>query len=175
MNSLEKVQKVMRVFKILAKIVMILSYVAAVLALVSGILLISGAPDRVIGHFMEIGSFMEKTGGNKTQIAGILFATAAASLLGGIMSTFACLYFAAEVKEGTPFTDAGADRVKRLGIIVIVLSVVSACITEVIYDWIGLSAWNQFDQTGGVTVGICLLLLAMVLRYGAELEQKSRE
>ena len=76
--------------------------------------------------------------------------------------------------SGTPFTNAGADRVKQLGIFTIVLSVISVCITDFIYERIHLSSWNMFDDSGSVTPGICLLLLAMVIRYGAELEQKTK-
>ena len=73
-----------------------------------------------------------------------------------------------------PFTSAGADRVKQLGIITIVLSAISVSITDFIYERIHLSSWNMFDDGGSVTLGICLLLLAMVIRYGAELEQKAK-
>jgi hypothetical protein len=30
------------------------------------------------------------------------------------------------------------------------------------------------DNGGGIGIGICLILLAMVVRYGAELEQRGR-
>ena len=44
-------------------------------------------------------------------------------------------------------------------------------ITDGIYEKIGLSEWNRFDNAGGIALGICLILIAMVVRYGAELEQ----
>ena len=47
-------------------------------------------------------------------------------------------------------------------------------ITDFIYERIHLSSWNMFDDGGSVTLGICLLLLAMVIRYGAELEHKAK-
>ena len=47
-------------------------------------------------------------------------------------------------------------------------------IMDGIYEKIGLTEWNRFDDAGGITIGICLILLAIVIRYGAELEQKSR-
>lgn len=56
----------------------------------------------------------------------------------------------------------------------IVLSVISMGIMDGIYEKIGLTEWNRFDDAGGITIGICLILLAIVIRYGAELEQKSR-
>ena len=95
-------------------------------------------------------------------------------LLGGVITLFVYHYFTAELKEGTPFTSSGADRVKQLRIITIVLSVISVSVTDFIYERIHLPSWNMFDDSGSVTLGICLLLLAMVIRYGAELEQKAK-
>lgn len=101
-------------------------------------------------------------------------AAAVSLLFGGIITAFVYRYFTAELKEGTPFTNAGADKIKQLGIIEIVLSVISMGIVDGIYEKIGLAEWNRFDDAGGITLGICLILLAMVVRYGAELEQKTR-
>ena len=83
-------------------------------------------------------------------------------------------YFTAELKEGAPFTKAGADRIKQLGIMQIVLSVVSWAITDGIYEKIGLSKWNRFDDASGITLGIGLIFIAMVVRYGAELEHRKQ-
>lgn len=33
---------------------------------------------------------------------------------------------------------------------------------------------ERMDSGGGIGIGICLILLAMVVRYGAELEQRGR-
>ena len=54
------------------------------------------------------------------------------------------------------------------------MSVIPMWIIDGIYEKIELTEWNRFDDAGGITIGICLILLAIVIRYGAELEQKSR-
>lgn len=59
-----------------------------------------------------------------------MIAASVSLLFGGILTAFADRYFMAELKEGTPFTNAGADRIKQLGIIEIVLSVISMCIID---------------------------------------------
>ena len=53
-------------------------------------------------------------------------------------------------------------------------AVVSAAITDGIYETINLSDWNQFDDTGGIALGIGLILMAMIVRYGAELEHRKQ-
>ena len=171
MTNLEKIQKGMRVLQILSKIVLIFAIVGVVLASIGATLVardVANMENQFL-HFISVTAEM-----SKGQIVGTLTATAVSLLFGGILTAFAYRYFAAELKEGTPFTNAGADRIKTIGIMEIVLSVISTGIIDVIYEKIGLTEWTRFDDAGGITLGICLILLAMVVRYGAELEQKTR-
>ena len=167
MSNLEKIQKVMRVLQILSKIILILAIVGLALTSVGAILAATDVFN--IEHFLSAAA--EITTG---QLAGTLLAAAASLLLSGIFTAFVYRYFTAELKEGMPFTIAGADRIKRLGIMQIVSAVVSAAITDGIYDKTGLSDWNRFDDAGGITLGICLILIAMVVRYGAEPEYRKQ-
>ncbi len=91
-----------------------------------------------------------------------------------ILSTFTYRYFTLELKEGTPFTNIGADKVKQLGIITIVISLISTWIIDIIYEMINISEGNRFDDAGGIVFGIFLILLSTVIRYGAELEQEKK-
>lgn len=172
MSNLEKIQKGMRVLQIFSKIIFVFTCVGVVLSSIAAVLAaadVINAENQFL-HFLSVTAEI-----SRGQLVATLTAAAISSLLGGILAAFVYHYFTAELKEGTPFTNAGADNIKRLGIITIVLSLISACVFDVIYEKIGLSKLNGFDDAGGITLGICLLLLAMVVRYGAELEQKSRE
>lgn len=110
-----------------------------------------------------------------TSIAAVLVAADISLLLGGVITLFVYRYFTAELKEGTPFTSAGADRIKQLGIIEIALSVISMLIIDGIYENIGLAEWNRFDDAGSITFGIFLIAISVVVRYGAEREQGENE
>ncbi|MDO4333008.1 MAG: hypothetical protein Q4C58_10030 [Eubacteriales bacterium] len=169
MSNLEKIQKGMKVFQILSKIILIFACVGVALASISAALVASDVLNREnqFLHFLSVTAEM-----SKRQLAGTLTAAALSLLSGGIFTAFVYRYFTAELKEGTPFTNAGADRIKQLGIIEIALSVIPMWIKDVIYENIGLAEWNRFDDAGGITTGICLILLSVVVRYGAELEQK---
>lgn len=171
MTNLEKIQKVMRVLQILSKIILIFAIVGVILASIGATLVASDVlnTENQFLHFISVTAEM-----SKGQIVGTLTAAAVSLLFGGIITAFVYRYFTAELKEGTPFTNAGADKIKQLGIIEIVLSVISMGIVDGIYEKIGLAEWNRFDDAGGITLGICLILLAMVVRYGAELEQRTR-
>lgn len=172
MSSLEKIQKGMRVFQILSKIILVFACVGVALTSIAATLVATG----MLNMENQFLSFLSVTAEiSKGQLVGTLTAAACSLLFGGILTVFAYRYFTAELKEGTPFTNAGADRIKQLGIMVIVLSVISMCITDGIYQMIGLAEWNRFDDAGSITLGICLILLAMVVRYGAELEGNNKK
>lgn len=172
MSNLEKIQKVMRVLQILSKIVLVFACVGVALTSVAVVLVASGvlnAENQFI-HFLSVTAEM-----SKGQLVGTLIVADVSLLFSGIITMFVYRYFTAELKEGTPFTNAGANRVKQLGIIMIVLSAVSMFITDAVYEIMDLSAQNMFRDGGGITLGICLLLLAMIVRYGAELEQRNNK
>lgn len=170
MSNLEKIQKGMRVLQILSKIVLILVIVGIALTSISAILVASDVlnEENQFLHFLSVTDEM-----SKGQLVGTMAAAAGSLLLSGILTAFAYRYFTAELKEGTPFTNAGADRIKQLGIITIVISVISTGFTGGIYEMIGLAEWSGSDHVVDIAPGICLILLAMVVRYGAELEQKA--
>ena len=169
MSNLEKIQKGMRVLQILSKVILIFAVVGVVLASIGAALVATDVANMENQYIYFISVTAEIS---KGQIVGTLTAAAVSLLFGGIITAFVYRYFSAELKEGTPFTNAGADRIKRLGIMEIVLSVISMGIIDGIYEIIGLTEWNRFDDAGSITFGIWLILLAAVVRYGAELEQK---
>lgn len=171
MSNLEKIQKGMRVLQILSKIILIFAIVGVALASIGAVLVATDVAnmENQFLHFISVTAEI-----SKGQLVGTLTAAAVSLLFGGILTAYAYRYFTAELKEGTPFTNAGADRIKQFGIVEIVLSIISMWIIDGIYEKIGLAEWNRFDDAGSITFGICLILIAMVVRYGAELEQKTR-
>lgn len=171
MSNLEKIQKGMRVLQILSKIILVFACVGVVLTSAAAIFVATG----VLNTGNQFLNFLSVTAEiSKEQLVGILVTAACPLLFGGILTAYAYRYFTAELKEGTPFTNAGADRIKQLGIMTVILSVISTCIADGIYEKVNLTEWNRFDGVGSIMSGICLILLAMVARYGAELEQKGK-
>lgn len=169
MSNLEKIQKGMRVLQILSKIVLIFAIVGVAFTSIGATLVASDVlnMENQFLHFLSVTAEI-----SKGQLVGTLTAAAVSLLFGGIITVFVYRYFTAELKEGTPFTNAGADRIKWLGIMQIVLSIISTQIVDVIYEKIGLAEWNRFDDASHIGIGIGLILLGMVVLYGAELEQK---
>ena len=101
-----------------------------------------------------------------------LLSDAVFALTDVILFGFAYAYFRIEQEDGTPFTQKGADTIKKLGIRIIVLPLVAVVIAQIIYECFGVGVYEDWSDDGSVTLGIMLILVSMVFRYGAELEKK---
>ena len=171
MKTLGTIQKTFHVFMILAKVGAVLSFVAAGLALLAvgcGTVWRNGG--TVVGLQME--SMISLTGAHGLDhMIGLTLADGVFALTNGVLFAMAHLYLKCEQADGTPFTMDGANRVKRLGIRMIVLPLVAEIVAKVIDACFGLDrqgAWRD----GFLLLGVVLILASLVLRYGAELEQK---
>ncbi len=174
MKSLEMIQKTFRVFQILTKIAMILSFVWAGLALLGmlcGVVWYQGG--SVIGADQALLYTLTETNG-LTEMIGTLLVEIIAALTDGILLAFAYSYLKAEQADGTPFTHRGAEQIRRLGVRTIVLSIVNVALTKAVFAASALPAYADADRGNfsGVTLGITLLLVSLIFRYGAELEEK---
>lgn len=127
MSNLEKIQKGIRVLQILSKIILIFDIVGVALTSIGATLVASDVlnMENQFLHFLSVTAEM-----SKGQLVGILTAAAISLLFGGILMALAYRYFTAELKEGTPFTNAGADRIKQIGIIEIVISIISMSVID---------------------------------------------
>ncbi|MGN0801234.1 MAG: hypothetical protein ACI4MF_01430 [Candidatus Faecivicinus sp.] len=175
MKSLTTIQKTFRVFHILSKIAMILSFTGAALALTGmlcGIVWRGGG--RVVGMDQEALIALTRTSGLERMI-GELLCDAIFALVDGALFLHAFLYFRAELQAGTPFTHRGADRVKALGIRAIVLPPVAAIACASLCGWFNLPRAGSWSCGGFVALGVLLILASPVLRYGAELELQMKQ
>lgn len=114
MSNLEKIQKGIKVLQILSKIILVFTCVGVALASIGAALVASDVlnMENQFLHFLSVTAEM-----SKGQLVGTLTAAASSLLFGGIVTAFAYRYFTTELKEGTPFTNTGADKIKQLGII----------------------------------------------------------
>ena len=175
MKSLTIIQKTFHVFQILSKVLMTLSFVAAGLALLG----VTCAQvwrngGTVVGADFEAMLSLTNTAGLDQMIAELLADTVFA-LTDGVLFLFAFLYFKSEQTDGTPFTQNGAKRIRNLGIKSIVLPIVAAIISAVIYGCFGLTRSEDWNNAGFILLGIMLILVSLVFRYGAELEENVKE
>lgn len=173
MTALEKLQKIFHVFQVLAKAAMILCFVAAGLAVAALVCLLiwkNGTALYLDGRFVAVSGVAEVHAG----ICALLSA-AVMTLTDGVLFLFAWQYLKAEEAAGTPFTVSGADTVKKLGIRIIVLPLVAVIISAVIYGCFGLTPDVDISSGSCVITGGVLILVSLIFRYGAELEEARHE
>lgn len=176
MKSLHTIQKTFQVFQTLTKIFMILSFVwagLAALGLLCVIVWYSGG--RVVGGSQEMMQLLMHTD-SLMQMLGVLLADIVFALTDGILLAYAYRYFKTEQADGTPFTQSGADQIRRLGIRTIVLPMVAVILAAVFYGVFDVpqALGSDSSNLSGVAMGIVLILASLIFRYGAELEGRKK-
>ena len=174
MEQLQKIQKAAHVFQILTKIAYIFSIVGASLCAVGALCAFSWySGGQVFSLFGEpVTMFSTSLGMRETLavlLADFIMITAEAILL-----SFANRYLKAEQAHGTPFTEAGAEMLKKLGIRCIWMPIVAMVIVSVIGVCFNVENLDTTSNLPSLAVGVVLILASMVFRYGAALEEKCK-
>lgn len=172
MESLTRIQKTCNVFKVLTKVAMILSIVWGALALlgVAGCIIWKNG-GSLVGCNFDVWQELTHTA-TLDEMTARLLSDVVFALTDAILFGCAYGYFKKEQEDGTPFTQTGADAIKKLGIKIIVLPLVAIIIAQIIFECFGVDTHEDWGNGGSVMLGIMLILVSMVFRYGAELEKK---
>lgn len=172
-NTLNTIQKLAKVGRILSKIVFIFAIIGAVGCLVGIVCLAAGLGSSVKIGGLTIRGLIEREG-NVT--VGTMYAAMASGLIltvcEAILARFAELYFQHELAAGTPFTLPGANEMKRLGILAICLPLGGAIAAGIVHGVIaalmkGVEDFSYRDA-GSISLGIMFLVTSLILRYGTE-------
>ena len=164
-----KVQKACRVFKVLVTIAMVVCFIVAA-ATISAFVSMYAFNSNVI--FQMVAEELPDVSREET-LAGILSMFFEA-LADAILLVIARSYLVFELREKTPFTAKGADKMRSLGIICIVMPVVASILSAAVYTYYGFESSSYETENTGIIIGIVLVVLSFVLRYGADLEQYVR-
>lgn len=172
MKTLNTINKTFNVFRIITKVLMILSFVAAVIELVGGILLIAVMNST---YSIDLSMFMEiSEGADLKYLSTKMFIDVICSATEGILLLFATRYFTSELADGTPFTSDGAKQVRTLGILTIVLPNAAELISLAVHYFTGYGD-NNVNYNGYLILGIVLILISLILQHGAEIQSENRE
>lgn len=174
MKSLQTIQKTFRVFQILTKIGFVFSIVGAAVC-TAGILCAAawysgGTAFTLFGEPVTVFA----GGESLSRTLGVLFSDLVYLTTDIILLGFAGRYFKIERAEGTPFTESGADRIKKLGIRCIWMPIVATVIASVIAVCLNVEQIGDISNLPSVGTGIVLILASLIFRYGAELEAQNR-
>ncbi|MGN1343412.1 MAG: hypothetical protein ACI4U3_02450 [Traorella sp.] len=174
MKSLSIIQKTCHVFQVLSKIAMIVSFIWAIfcmLGVAAGMVWQNGG--RVIGLDQSILFSISNTNGLK-EMTIILFTDMIFALCDGILFAYSHYYLKCEQEDGTPFTKRGANCMRHLGIMIIILPCIVNLVMLIIQEIYQVSSID-LNNSYSVMLGISLIVMSLVLAYGAELEGKTKE
>ena len=173
MKHLQTIQKTFHIFGVLSRAAMILAFVWAGLCL-AGVLcaVVWYTGGSIPGASRELVQALTSSSGLGQMLVALL-SDLVIALTDGILFLMAWRYFRAEQAQGTPFTDSGAEQLKRLGINTILMPLVATILSAVILGCFDLSPAGSGDNYPSVILGIALILTSLIFRYGAELEAKT--
>lgn len=174
MKSLQTVQKTFRVFQILTKIAFVFSIagasICAVGVLCAAVWYNGGQVFSLFGEPVTIFS----SGEGLDQALAALLSDLILLATDAVLLGFAGRYFKIEQAEGTPFTENGANLIRKLGIRCIWMPIVAVMIASVITVCLGVESSGDISNLPGLVTGIVLILASLIFRYGAELEEQNR-
>ena len=174
MKSLQTVRKTFRVFQILTKIAFVFSiagaFICAVGALCAAVWYNGGQVFSLFGEPVTIFS----SGEGLDQALAALLSDLILLATDAVLLGFAGRYFKIEQAEGTPFTENGANLIRKLGIRCIWMPIVAVVIASVITVCLGVESSGDISNLPGLVTGIVLILASLIFRYGAELEEQNR-
>lgn len=175
-KTLKKIQGFAKLGKILSRIVFVFCIVGIVFCLI-GIAGVAFLPEEVmVGSVSITGVATVSEEVTKGMVYAALAAIIVACIGELIVSARAVSYFKYELETGTPFTLKGAKKLKNLGILSIVLPIVFMILSEVVFMVVAseLSGISEFNlhETVSIGSGIGMILVSLILKYGAELTEK---
>lgn len=167
MKSLEVIQKIVKVLRILAKIAYIFCIIGAVASAIGTVSLFA------IDENSEIWKkALEAIQPDTIDLAAVrctcltgVFVCAA----GAVLSWFSKRLFEDELAAGTPFDGHICKDVLKVGIIYLAVSVVSGIILAIIYACFNLDADGSVFP--GFTTGIVYIICWLLCRYGADVKE----
>ena len=180
MKSLNTIQTLSRIGKVLSKIAFILSIIGFC-GCIAGLLSLSFGKGGLIklGGVTLHALISEKYGLKSitAALSGWLIVCAGEAVL----AKFVQVFFQNEQKAGTPFTLAGAKELLRLGILTLAIptgcAVAGSIVEGIIAGFMNVEKAAAmdlyFDQDAGIVLGIAMLLASLLCRYGAELRENA--
>ena len=180
MKSLNSIQTLCKIGKVLSKIAFIFSVIGFGGGAAGLISLIIGNDALVeIGTITIHGTMLSDMGMNAASISARLAGWMIVCVGEAVSAKLAEIYFKNELQAGTPFTLGGAKEMQRLGITVLavsaVCSVAGAAAEGIILGFSNIE--NTADSNiysnvaSGIALGIVFIIVSLLCRCGAELRE----
>ena len=179
-KSLQTIQTLNKIGKVLSKIVFICCLVGAIGCIIgiASVALIGTDEVLKIGGVSIHGLIEKEAEMNITTLYAAMFVGMAMCIAEAVVSRTAERYFSNELAAGTPFTFEGAKEMLRLGIIVIVVPLVTTLASAIGVGIVSalVEGVDKIEISNGVsvTLGIMFIVMSVIFRYGAEIKSGNR-
>lgn len=170
---LQKIQKVLKVFKILTTIYMVCSFVTAGFLLITGIVKTANA-DALIFKMGDLKVYLPTIISGECTSGIAYIAESVAYVFSGVLAVLIVRFLKKEQADGTPFTENCANRLKFLGIATIICSAVSSIIQATILAAAKLDSSVTVSELDVIGLGICFIIFSMIIRYAAQNMKQSQ-
>lgn len=186
MKKFETVRKLSNVGRILSKIVFIYSIISICFTILFAVLLVVGANyTEVINETAEIITLLfnvNEYGYVANGLSSLVIVGTVISLLKNvgsiITSKYAENYFKKVIADGTPFNEDNSKRLFKLGMILIVVSLITAIIAKIAAAVVllGMVSFNMsFSLPSDVILGGLFIFMSYICKYGAEVIAEQTE
>ena len=175
MKTLNTIQTISRIGKIISKIVFILSLVGGIGCIV-GILCLALIPEGLKLGGVTIQGLIENEAALSSGAVYAAMAVGAILCAGeAVLSKLANNYFTHELAAGTPFTFDGAKEMIRLGICTIAIPIGTAVVAGIVYGILNAifhsSPELDLSNSFSVGLGVMFIITGLICRHGAEVVQ----
>lgn len=176
MKTLNTIQTLAKIGKILSKIIFIFCLIGVIGSIV-GIIGLAVIPDGFKIGGVTIHGIIQKNAEISMGTCYTVMAVAIVLCAGeAVLCKLAEKYFKNELAAGTPFTLDGAKELMRLGICTICIplgtTVLSGIIYAVMRHFLSDVAETNLSNTVSIGLGVMFIIMSLVCRYGAEMTQK---
>ena len=183
MKSLQRVQKIMSVLKVLAKVIFIFSIIGAVLSLLMTLIIASlGSESEVIEEVIKqyVDNGLLPQGTNSKEVYQLMMATMMSSTL--LCISEAIIYYFVKgmcnyaVEIGTPFDKTLVMKMRKIGKLRIIISIVTLIVCAIIIS-ITVNGSNDISlsNSSSIIMGILYLIIACFLDYGSDINHLPNE
>lgn len=175
MKTLQTIQTLSKIGKILSRIVYICCIVGLIGCAVGVAAMLVGIQTVKLGG-VTLHSLLEAEAGVSTGTIWAAIAVGAILCVGELfVSRMAYRYFENELATGTPFTVKGAEELLHLGISVIWVPIVAAILAQVaqgiIAQFVESAEKLSLDGFGSVELGVMFIFMSLLCKYGAECKE----
>lgn len=180
MKTLNTIQTLSKIGKVLSKIIYICGIIGAVGCAVGMISLpFTDTEILKIGDVTIHGFIADHSDIELNSLYPFMTGVMVICIGQAVTAKFAERYFAHELTAGTPFTLTGAKELLRLGIVTICVplgtQILAHIVSDIIAEIIDCGEVFKLNDIDSVALGVMFIVMSLLCRYGAEVQTQKHE